>query len=212
MNPVLQDILETQSVPGPDGRRHPLHSHVPPLEGQIMQAWISKFQPSRFLEIGLGYGISTHYICDAIQNLTCFESYAVVDPYQLSGFNDLGLYNLQRAGYEALFTLHRELSEAYLPRIWSAGAQLDFVLIDGGHTFENVFIDYFYASRMLVQGGLLLFDDVEFAGVKWTIDYVESRAEFQRLALPEGFEQNKAIRVRQLSGKESSRIVGFQKV
>jgi predicted O-methyltransferase YrrM len=51
-----------------------------------------------------------------------------------------------------------EPSERVLPTL-DIGP-LDFVLLDGSHSFPQVFIDWFYLAEPLVKGGTLLVDDV----------------------------------------------------
>lgn len=40
-----------------------------------------------------------------------------------------------------------------------AEARFGFVYIDGSHLFEDVFVDTYYATRMLKMGGIVVFDD-----------------------------------------------------
>lgn len=53
---------------------------------------------------------------------------------------------------------HVDSSENVLPRLDLR--DLDLVLIDGGHGFPTPFIDFFYTSKFLKRGGLLVIDDV----------------------------------------------------
>ena len=70
MNTVLSRILETQTVRTSTGQELPLHSHVEQIEGELLERWISDYKPMSVLEIGLAYGISALYICDAIMRLS----------------------------------------------------------------------------------------------------------------------------------------------
>ena len=47
-----------------------------------------------------------------------------------------------------------------------APAWLDFALIDGGHGSPTPFLDFFYATHMLKQGGYIMVDDVQLHSVK----------------------------------------------
>lgn len=47
-----------------------------------------------------------------------------------------------------------------------AGLQVDLALIDGGHGWPTVFVDFCYANAMLRKGGLLLIDDIQLHSVK----------------------------------------------
>jgi hypothetical protein len=56
-------------------------------------------------------------------------------------------------------------SEAVLPRLADAGTPLDVVFIDGNHGFPTPAIDVFYGAGQLVEGGLLVLDDVHLPAV-----------------------------------------------
>jgi hypothetical protein len=55
-------------------------------------------------------------------------------------------------------TFHVQPSERVLPGLELAA--LDLVLIDGSHSFPQVFIDWFYTATALAQGGRLIIDDI----------------------------------------------------
>jgi precorrin-6B methylase 2 len=48
----------------------------------------------------------------------------------------------------------------------SAPPTLDFALIDGGHGWPTVFVDFFYVNHMLRRGGYLMVDDLQLHSVK----------------------------------------------
>jgi hypothetical protein len=63
-----------------------------------------------------------------------------------------------------------DVSEWQLPRMAEAtregGASLDLGIIDGGHNFPQLFIDFFYINFMLREGGFLLVDDLQLHSCK----------------------------------------------
>lgn len=63
-----------------------------------------------------------------------------------------------------------ERSETRLPRLLgelrTRQAQMDLALIDGGHGWPTVFVDFCYVNAMLRQGGLLVLDDIQLHSVK----------------------------------------------
>jgi hypothetical protein len=62
------------------------------------------------------------------------------------------------------------LSEWLLPelaaRARERGSPLHFGLIDGGHNWPTVFVDFCYVNSMLCQGGYLMIDDLQLHSVK----------------------------------------------
>lgn len=45
MNPVLAELLATGQVKTPQGEIRPLHSHLPQLEGELLQMWLTACKP-----------------------------------------------------------------------------------------------------------------------------------------------------------------------
>jgi predicted O-methyltransferase YrrM len=88
------------------------------------------------------------------------RAHVVVDPKQTSEFHGVGNQMLREAGVEQFVEFHQECSELLLPRLVSEGRVFDFVFIDGAHWFDHVFVDLFYANRLLKPGGVVVFDDV----------------------------------------------------
>ncbi len=43
---------------------------------------------------------------------------------------------------------------------------LDFIFIDGWHTFDYTLIDFFYADKLLRKDGIILIDDALHKGVE----------------------------------------------
>jgi hypothetical protein len=60
---------------------------------------------------------------------------------------------------------HIERSEWVLPTL-AKHQQFDFTLIDGGHGWPVVFVDFCYATAMLRQGGILAIDDTQLHSIK----------------------------------------------
>lgn len=65
---------------------------------------------------------------------------------------------------------HVERSELVLPQLVfeerGLGRPFHFALIDGGHGWPTVFVDFCYVNALLGQGGLLAIDDVQLHSVK----------------------------------------------
>lgn len=70
----------------------------------------------------------------------------------------------------AHLAIHTGFSEWILPELarpyQTQGPDRDFGLIDGGHNWPTVFVDFFYINAMLRQGGYLMIDDLQLHSVK----------------------------------------------
>ncbi len=212
MNTVLSKILETGTVTSPDGQVFKLHSHIPQTDCEIIQAWIETHNPQRLLEIGLGYGISALFICDALQAIGNNTTYHIIDSFQSSVYKATGLFNLNNADFEDVYTFHEERSEICLPELLKQGFRFDFALIDGNHTFDHTLIDFFYVNRMLEVGGIVIFDDIQMPSIQKVVAHVATYDCYTLLQMPKPFLKSKQAIVRKMCNIPQFRIVGFKKI
>lgn len=208
---ILQEILSSRAVLSEDGERLHLHSHLPVVDGQLLQTWLYEFRPKRVLEIGMAYGISSLFICDALTRIGAF-SYQIVDPFQHTYWRSIGVANMKRAGFEGAFVLHVEPSELCLPRLLGQQVRFDFAFVDGFHTFDHALVDFFYINRMLDVGGIVIFDDVQLPSIQKLMTYIASYPCYRQLALPDAWEKHRVVRVRRLMNSPLTRIGAFMKI
>lgn len=145
---TLKDLLaDPPLLHGPDGSNDLLtHGLLPPALAFIE----AEVNPGdRTLETGSGLstivfalrGADHLSVVPQAQEETRFQEYCAAQGIDAS---------------KVRFDLRR--SEDVLPTV-DLG-QLDLVLIDGSHSFPQVFIDFFYTQRALKTGGWLVVDDV----------------------------------------------------
>jgi predicted O-methyltransferase YrrM len=167
---VLERILANGTVEDDQGNFLPLHSAIPPEEGECIRSCIQHHSFSRTLEIGCAYGISSLYICDAISKQSN-PHHIIIDPFQASNWHNVGVRNLRNAGF-VCWELIEQLSELALPKLLQCGATVQFALIDGYHTFDQALVDFFYIDRLLEDGGVVTFDDTQMPAIDRVIRYV----------------------------------------
>ena len=174
MNETIQHIYETGTVVGQSGQIHKLHSAIDRQEGQFLFNIIHDDpQVRQTLEVGCAYGLSSLYICSALQGRTG-AFHTIIDPFQNTDWDGVGIRNLKEAGFSA-FNLIKVRSEFALPRLLEQQeSQFDFIFIDGWHTFDHTLVDCFYATRLLRVGGYLVVDDVSFTSIRRVIDFVSN--------------------------------------
>lgn len=186
MNPVLEQIVATDTVT--DGTsvfplRHPAAPTLPvavdPREGGFLAHIIDEVKPHVSLEIGMAYGVSTLYLCEAMSRLPHPVRHIVMDPFQTPQWRGIGLRNVELAGYRSMVDFHEERSEFLLPRLLTEGVQIDFAFVDGWHTFDHVMVEFFYLNRMLRVGGVIAFDDAERRGINRVIRHALSYPAYQ---------------------------------
>jgi predicted O-methyltransferase YrrM len=165
MNSVLEKILSSKTVTDDKGEKYSLEVNIPTYEGRFLQDVVKRIRPRVSLEIGLAYGVSTLYICDAMAEVGG-QKHIVCDPDQFGamgeGFHGVGLKNVRDAGYDGLVDFHPVSSHVLLPQLEQQGVRVQFAFIDGWHTFDYTFVEFFYIDRILDVGGAIAFDDTLF--------------------------------------------------
>jgi predicted O-methyltransferase YrrM len=182
MNPHIESIYTSRQVTGKSGAKHALHSAIDRDEGAFIHRIISDDPAiSKTLEIGCAYGLSSLHICDAIRSRPGAR-HTIIDPFQNEQWDGVGIRNLKESGVD-FFDLIEERSEFALAELTRAGeGRLDFVFIDGWHTFDHTMLDSYYATRLLKVGGYLVLDDVTLAPVRKAVDYLRSYPCYQQIS------------------------------
>lgn len=68
---------------------------------------------------------------------------------------------------DSVHDVHIQYSEDALPGLADCVDQyLDFALIDGGHGYPTVFVDFCYINKLLKKDGLLAIDDIQLHAVR----------------------------------------------
>jgi len=177
MNQILKEIFATGSVTTPQGERIKIHSHILAGEGRFLQEIIQNLRAVVSLEVGLGFGVSALFICEALEK-TPDTRHIVIDPYQFqnpkdeSDWQGLGLFNLKRAGYEKIVEFHNLPSHAALPQLAAKATEIDIAFIDGWHTFDHTLVDFFYIDMMLRMGGVVVLHDAGFPSIRKVCRYI----------------------------------------
>ena len=87
--------------------------------------------------------------------------------------------------------LHEELSYRALPQLEQAGTRVDLAFIDGWHTFDFAFVDFFFIDKMLREGGVVLFDDADWRSIRPILRYALTNLPYTvMVTLPEKRERD----------------------
>jgi predicted O-methyltransferase YrrM len=167
---TLELIFKDKLVKDTAGNEYALESNLDIEEGEFLVKIIDKYKPKKTLEIGCAQGISSLYICSALENIPS-SFHTIIDPFQNSQWKGIGIANLKKSGVTS-FELIEEISETALPALLASGKKFDFGLIDGWHTFDHTLIDFFYLNRIIDVGGVIIIDDVMMPGINRAVRYI----------------------------------------
>jgi predicted O-methyltransferase YrrM len=150
---------------------------IGPAEGEGLLEWVRRVGATRTLEAGLGWAVSTLFICEGLLE-NGGGSHVAADPFQLESlpghrtrYAGAGLRALEDAGARELVEFHEEESQVVFPRLLAEDRRFDLAFLDANHRFEGIFLDLFYAGRLLEEGGIVFADDVQLPGVRRAVDF-----------------------------------------
>lgn len=132
------------------------------------------------LEIGLANGFSTLFILDALEQ-GGGGSLISLDPYQYRDWKGAGLKRVEEAGCSCAHVFIERFSWQALPEMINDNKYVDLAFIDGSHSFDNAFVDFYLIDRLLKNEGLLVFDDVGWAGVERVVHYAVVNRDYEIL-------------------------------
>jgi cephalosporin hydroxylase len=176
-----------------------------------------QLKPLSTLEVGLSFGGSCLVFTASHRDLDREPKgqHIAIDPYESQVWDDCGIIATERAGLSGYLDFRQRPSSLALPKLVSEGWQIDLVYIDGSHLFEDVFVDFYFVSRLLSDGGVVLFDDCSDPHVRKVLRFILTNC-MKRLVPfdlgPYRSDQGKSLRY-MLGGLLGRRqVLAFQKI
>jgi predicted O-methyltransferase YrrM len=185
MNPLIDKIYGSGFVEDAAGRMLPVvPNSIPYVSGVLLYDLVRAFTPQKTLETGMAYGMSTLFICQALQD-NGSGLHTAIDPNETSRAGSIGLLNIERAGLKDRLRFYPSSSAEILPRLFMEKERLDFAFVDGRHLFDWVLMDFFYIDKMLNVGGHVAFDDLRMPGVRKAISFILRNMPYTLARLPQ---------------------------
>jgi predicted O-methyltransferase YrrM len=171
------------SIPDDAGDERPVvPDGVDPEQGRALTSLVAAEGANRTVEVGFALGLSCLHIC---AGLLCAGGasprHVALDPTEGVHWRNAGLRLVERAGASAMVDLLEEESSVGLPRLFAEGERFDLAFIDGDHRYDPAFVDLYYATRIVVPGGLILVDDMWMPAVRLAVAYFEANLELELL-------------------------------
>ena len=140
-------------------------------------------RPARVLEIGLGWGFSAA----GIQHLGCVQRHVIVELEAGSARACQGERNARAAVTRpgSLEIIWGD-SHVVLPQLCAGSERFDLIFLDGGHRYDDVFVDFHFARRLISPSGNIVFDDTWLPSIQTVVSWVETNLsdQWQRLPAP----------------------------
>lgn len=172
MNLLLEQIYQTRQVEDAEGNAiNPFPTATAYELGKVFYDLIQEEKLERTLEVGMAYGLSTLFICQAHSDKGTGH-HTAIDPNQNSLWRSIGKLNIEKAGFADRFRFFEACSHEVLPQLLANGEQFDFAFIDGMHLFDYALVDFFYIDKMLRVGGYVIFDDIWMPSIRKVLYFV----------------------------------------
>ena len=170
----MQNIYEKLEIPEDDRS-----TSISKEQAEFIFQFLKDKKLSHTLEIGFAYGCSTAYIISATRS-----AHIAIDPYEES-YRNLGIKNIKNLGLIRYLIHKKEISHLVLPALLKEGIKIDFAFIDGGHKFDEIFIDWFYIDLLLQKNGYIMFDDSWLRSTQLVASFVrKNRKDYREIKTP----------------------------
>jgi len=173
MNELIEEIYSSRKVEDEQGNQiNPFPTALSYELGVELYNHIYNRTISNTLEIGMAYGLSSLFICQAHHDKGIGGQHTAIDPMESVDYVSIGLLNITRAGLDDSFRFYESCSYEVLPQLFQANEVYDLIFIDGMHLFDYALVDFFYSDLLLKPGGFLIVDDVWMPSIRKVVMFV----------------------------------------
>lgn len=137
-------------------------------QARKIQKIISRHKCRNILELGFFHGVSTMYLAAILDGLDTGGRVTTVDFEWARGQEPNILQLGEQLGLSHLIEPHFEKA-GYIWRLKAfieEGRRFDFCYLDGGHMWDDTALAFFLVDKLLHDGGLILFDDINWTAAK----------------------------------------------
>jgi predicted O-methyltransferase YrrM len=184
MNKVIKQIYESRMVQDADGSKiSPFPTAISEESGTILFNLIKDRALHNTIEVGMAYGLSTLYICEA-HKVRGYGHHVAIDPYQEKYYKSIGKLNVKRADLDKYFTGYIAPSYSVLPHLLTSDERFDLAFIDGRHNFDYAMVDFFYIDLLLKQNGYLVLDDMWLPQIRKLASFILRNRQYSVVSIP----------------------------
>lgn len=180
MNPVLEEIITSGTTKTVNGNLKKVIGQISAEEGKLIQECINITGAEVSVEVGLAFGTSALFICEALKKTPLTKHY-VIDPFQMyeDSYGGIGLNNLKKAGFENIVEFIDKPSHIALAELETKNVKVDFAFIDGWHTFDHALVDFFLIDKILRIDGIVILDDSDWNAVKKVCSFISNNRAYK---------------------------------
>jgi len=160
---VPSEINEILQIPEEDK-----YTPIKTIEAEFIYNFLIENKIKNTLEVGFAYAKSASHIIAAT-----LSNHIVIDPFQ-SNYNNMGVANLKKLGFDKFVTFYNDFSHNVLPKLLENKNKFDFIFIDGDHKFDGILIDFYYADLLINEGGYILLHDTWMRSTQLVMSFIKT--------------------------------------
>jgi predicted O-methyltransferase YrrM len=156
---TLETIFERGTIEiNEQGDRIPLHSNTSKEQGLFLQKIFDKIKPSKSLEVGFAYGISSLFILEKHREYGSAErAHLVIEPDNYWG--NAAVHNIEKEGLSSYLQIRKNYSDKILTKLFHENYRIQYAYIDTTKQFDVVMQDFYFINKILDVSGVVILDD-----------------------------------------------------
>jgi hypothetical protein len=103
-----------------------------------------------------------------------------VDPFQ-DDWQNIGLLNIERAGFSDYITFERKFSDQVIPKLYYDNYRIQFAYIDSTKVLDVLMTDVYFINKILNVNGILVLDDCGFPGIRILVRFLSQHPSYEIL-------------------------------
>lgn len=166
MNQLLEEVFITMKFKTRTGEVVEVHSESPRMQCRFLQTIIEENKFKNSLEVGFAFGLSTVAICESVAMFG--GKHTVFDPAEETYWGGHGIDLVEQAGYKDVLDFRPTTSAIGFGQLLAEGGagKYDFAYVDTLKHFDAIVVDLHFISKLLRVGGVVVFDDADFPGIR----------------------------------------------
>jgi predicted O-methyltransferase YrrM len=177
----LLDAYNTKKISTIDKKVVEFHSGINEPEAEMISRAITDIKAKNTLEVGLAMGASAITFCDSARRINQSSMHYAIDPYQFKDYGGVGVNLINEAGFSDNFKLLEGKTHEVFHYFFENKVELDMAFIDGWHTFDYTFADFFLIDKVLKVGGLLAFHDMYGLSKQKVLNFIKTHRDYEIL-------------------------------
>jgi len=143
-------------------------SAIKTTEASFIYHFIKEKKLARTMETGFGFARSTSHIMAATG-----QEHIAIDPFQFN-YKNMGISNIEKLGFSDKLLFKPDFSHNVLPKLLEEKRTFDYIFIDGSHTFDGVFVDFYFSNFLLEKKGYIMLHDTWMRSIRLVESYVKT--------------------------------------